>query len=218
MTKPRSRGPFTAFLLPLTVAWGAAGGVPSPSPSVALAERATLGTIEAVLDGEERTWYVLAGEAKDGPWAAATWMEMSEGVMVTMGGVDAPDLDIGQISRSEGAAGMTMGGYEGSTLNLAVMLPPEPRPTTADLPEAEPAGTTVIYQPRFDLSDMSGMLRMTEGRIEVEAVSLSDGEVSLRGTFHGVVSTMDGSEGMEITDGRFQVEGIPSVDAIQPRG
>jgi hypothetical protein len=112
---------------------------------------------------------------------------------------------------------MSLGGYEGSTLNLTLEVPGNGGSTRFSLPEEEARNVAVVFMPVFDLSDMSGMYRLVRGTLEVETAEIRGRTAAVRGTFSGRLETSSGADALEITDGRFRVEGIPHQDAVKPR-
>ena len=179
----------------------------------------TLGTLEGMVDDETRTWYVVAGEAQDGPYSSGVWFELSEGVrVISLGGFDTPEPPVHAFDRGGGnPTSMSLGGYEGSTLNLTLEVPGNGGSTRFSLPEEEARNVAVVFMPVFDLSDMSGMYRLVRGTLEVETAEIRGRTASVRGTFSGRLETSSGADALEITDGRFRVEGIPHQDAVKPR-
>lgn len=184
-----------------------------------IAAATTLGTIHATIDGDARTWYVVAGQASDGPWASGAWLErQGGGHLITFGGLDDEVLPIETFSRGGGNPGqMSMGDYHGSSLTMAVTVDLTSLPLQVALPDDE-AQATVIYLPVVDMSDMSGMLAMRSGQVAVEEADMADGKVRIRGTFSGTFEPMQGGDGVEISDGSFDIEGLPNVKEIQPTG
>ena len=83
--EPESSAEVPASQVPASESSATAAGGPERSAGVR-----TLGTLQASLGGEDRTWYVVAGEARDGPYASGMWMELP-GVrtMVVLGGLDS---------------------------------------------------------------------------------------------------------------------------------
>ena len=59
---------------------------------------------------------------------------------------------------------------------------------------------------------------MSSGTVTLEEASLEGGKARFRGTFSGTLEAMGGGEPIEVTDGCFDVRGIPSSEAIQPTG
>ena len=193
------------------------GGAASSS-TTPTTERRVLGTIEATVDGDSRTWYVVAGEASDGPYASGIWMEMSSGrYTVVIGGLDDRDPPIHTFSRSD-LSNLSLGDYDGSTLALSVEIPEGGGPASFSVPGSGEGGVTVMYMPvaSVDFEDMSGMYQMVEGSLTLEEGGVSAGEARARGTFSGTFESMAGGGSVTITEGRFDVEALPNVEAIQP--
>jgi hypothetical protein len=194
---------------------GAASYASAPLESV---PARSLGTIEAVLDGEPRVWHVVRGEASDGPYASGVWFQLPDGpVAVVLGGFDSPDPPIETFSRGGGGAQASVGDYRGSSLSLQVQLSAEAGPAGFALP-ADEGRAMVVFTPVFDAEDMSGLRAMASGEVEVLEASRTGEEMSLRGTFSGRLEPMGAGEPVTVTEGRFEVRGIPSAESIQPGG
>lgn len=176
----------------------------------------TLGTIRANVDGEPRTWYVVAGEAADGPYASGTWLEWSEdSYMLSLGGLDSEDPPIGTFHRGGEAGAMSMGDYDGGGLTLTAQLDPSDAPATFTVPEDALAGA--VFAPVLDMADMTNALVMVSGTVEVAEVEISGTTLRARGTFSGTFEPMGGGGAVVFTDGSFDVRDLPHADRIQPR-
>ena len=162
---------------------------------------------------------MVAGQASDGPYAAGVWLERSDGGhIISLSGLDVEDPPIQTFSRGGGdASRMSMGAYDGSAMTMGVTVHLDALPLRISLPDDEGQGT-VIFLPVVDVSDTSGMLVMRSGRLEVEEAAITGGKARLRGTFSGTLAPMQGGDTMEVTDGRFEVEGLPNVKDVQPGG
>lgn len=206
--------------LPPTLVVATALALLGPAPE--RPERPTLpvlGTIEATIDGVATTWYVVEGEASDGAYASGLWIGEVGDVTVSIGGYDREDVPIERFSRgfAEGTT-MTLGGYEGSVATLMFPLPADGGPAT--LEASLEAGTTMTYDPSWsDDAPTEGVLALADGTIEVTSGRIEDGTVTVEGTFSGTLTPMFGEgTGVEVTDGRFRVGGLPHADAVMPGG
>lgn len=176
----------------------------------------TLGTIRATVDGEARTWYVVAGEAADGPYASGTWMEWSEGVyMLTLGGLDSEDAPIGTFHRGGESGAMSMGDYGGGALTVTAQLGSSDAPATFTVPDDEQLAGAV-FAPVVDMEDMTNALLMVSGTVQVTELETSGTTLDARGTFSGTFERMEGGDAVVFTDGSFEVRGLPHADEIQP--
>lgn len=176
------------------------------------------GTLEASFDGEARSWYAVAGEAQDGPYASSVWADSPDGRMLVMGSFDEENPPIDTFSRGGGPAGgeMTLGDYTGSALTVAIDLRSDP---VGEYPLDGSSATQVIYA--LDASQMTaeGLYSMAYGILTVEDFELRDGTAAIRGTFSGRLEPLveGGGDAIELANGRFDVTGIPSADDILPR-
>ncbi len=206
-----------ALVMALAVPFQLAEGAGTDATGSAIVT--TLGTIHATLDGQSRTWYVVAGQSSDGPYASGVWFEKTGGGhFITLGGLDVEDPPIESFSRGGGdASKMSMGDYSGSSLSMGLAVDLASLPQRISLPENE-GMATVIFLPVVDMTDMSGMLVMQSGQVQIEEAAIADGEARVRGTLSGTLTPMLGGESVEIKDGRFDLEGLPNVKDIQPDG
>lgn len=178
----------------------------------------SLGTVEATLDGERQVWHVVEGQASDGPYASGIWFQLPDGpVAVVLGGFDSADPPIETFSRGGGGSPASVGEYRGSSLSLQVQLPSGGSPARFSLP-ADEGRAMVVFTPVFDAEDMSGLLAMASGEVEVVEASLAGETMALRGTFSGRLEPMGGGDPVTVTEGRFEVREIPSAESIQPGG
>lgn len=195
-------------------AGAAAGGAVADARSEA--RSTTLGTIQATVDGEARTWYVVAGEAADGPYASGTWMEWEEGTyMLSLGGLDSEDPPIGTFHRGGASGAMSMGDYRGGAFTVTAQLGPSDAPATFAVPDDEQLAGA-IFAPVVDMEDMTNALVMVSGTVQVAELEMSGTTLDARGTFSGTFEPMDGGAAVEFTDGSFEVRGLPHANEIQP--
>ena len=137
--------------------------------------------------------------------------------MVVLGGLDSERPPLATFSRGGGdPSGMTMGDYRGSALSLNLQIDPATVPLRITLPGEGPTG--VLYMPVADMSDLSGTLTMSTGSVNVEEAVAEAGEIRLRGTFSGTLEARGGGEPLELSDGRFDVRGVPLSTSVQPTG
>lgn len=211
--------PFARLAIPVLVACAAlaACGGDAPESAEGGASRpagtpGVMGTIEATLDGEARTWYVVDGTARSGVYASAVWLDAGDGGrIVSVGGYDTrrPPLETFEADMQSGT--MSFGDYDGSAFVLSVTASEDGAPLAVDL--AESGEAMVAYMPRAS-ADMSGMLTSTSGSLEVTRATFDAETVRLTGTFSGVLRELQGDGEMRVENGRFDVSGVPSVDAL----
>lgn len=197
----------------------APGATPGASAARSDAAARSLGTIEATLDGEARVWHVVEGQASDGPYASGIWGDAGETVIVSLGGLDSADPPIETFSRgTAGGEGMSMGDYEGSSFNLQLQLPPDATAATFELP-ADEGRATILFAPVFDIEDpLGGTLVFASGTITVESVARDGDEMEISGAFEGSLQPRDGGAPVSLTNGRFEIAGLPEASTIQPGG
>ncbi|MFW6089408.1 MAG: hypothetical protein ACODAB_06625 [Gemmatimonadota bacterium] len=208
-----------AILVACAAMLGCAGDAPESADSTPSTETApdaeapgVMGTIEATLDGEARTWYVVDGASESGIYASAVWMDGGDdGRIVSVGGYDTrqPPIETFELDVETGI--MSLGDYEGSAFVISVPVPGDGASFSVDL---DPSGGTMIaYMPRAS-TDMSGMLTSASGSLDVTRADFEAETVRLSGTFAGTLRQMQGDDEVRVENGRFEVSGIPSVDAL----
>ncbi len=221
--RPATRGLAPIFLLllaPTLAGCGGAGAGNADSGDGQTERTATeaassgdtkvLGTIEADVDGETRTWYVVEGTVRGEPYASGMFNSGGGSRLVTLGGFDTDDPPLDSFETDLAAGNISLGDYEGSALNISVDIPDDQASLQVEL--SEMSGTSAIaYMPVATTEDvMSSALFAQSGSIRVEDAEFDETRGSLRGTFSGELSLVDGSRSATITNGRFSVEGIPT--------
>lgn len=91
-----------------------------------------------------------------------------------------------------------------------------PRPFAMAFPSPGASATGVVYLSRAILDDPSVMYSLQSGALEVTSIEVSEGRINARGTFSGMFENMAGGDDVEITDGRFAVDGVPHLDDVTP--
>lgn len=169
-----------------------------------------LGTIEADVDGEARTWYVVEGTVRGEPYASGMFISSDGSRLVTLGGFDTDDPPLDSFQTDAGAGNISLGDYEGSAINISVDIPNDRTSLQVEL--SGMSGTSAIaYMPVATTEDvMSSALFAQSGSIRVEEAQFDETRGSLRGNFSGELSLVDGSRSATITNGRFSIEGIPT--------
>lgn len=169
-----------------------------------------LGTIEAEVDGEARTWYVVEGTVRGEPYASGMFMSSGGSRLVTLGGFDTDDPPLDSFQTDVSAGNISLGDYEGSAINLSVDIPNGQTSLQHEL--SGMSGTSaIVYMPVATTEDvMSNALFAQSGTIRVDEAQFDEASGSLRGTFSGELSLVDGSRSATVTNGRFSVEGIPT--------
>jgi hypothetical protein len=164
------------------------------------AEPRIIGTIEAVLDGEPKTWHLLYSD--DDATHSAFWTAHGAGQnMAILGGYESLDVTFG---KDESGYPTVSGPGSMMTINFGFAVGAKSAKHTLPQQGAAPVG--VIYMPRA--GDYSSMLGMEEGVVEVTTIDMSaNGEAKFTGTFSGKLMSMDEARTtVSITDGRFEVE------------
>jgi len=225
-----SRRSIPLLPLPLLLALAACGGADASAASEALplmdpaaaapepsAEPGVLGTLEARFDGRPVKFYIVAGEIRGQPYASAAWHEPAEGrLLVTVGGFDTPDPPLDTFQQGgEGGPPPSLGDYDGPLLNLVLDLPADPEPFSVSFPN-DASSTTVLYLPKASVDGSEPMYFLTSGRMDVAEVARAGGRVRARGTFSGTLQGPGADGAIEVTEGRFTMEGVPSVKEITP--
>jgi hypothetical protein len=173
-----------------------------------------LGTIEATVDGQAMTWYVLSGSVRGAPYASAVWYRPDdESVLIGLGGFDTRTPPLETFEMGEGGATVSYGDYAGPVLSLMLETGPDPAPYRRTLPGDDM--TTFVFMPEATTTDVSLMFILNAGVVDVTVLELSGGTVRAEGTFSGRIGNVGGGgRAMEVTDGRFSVRGIPHLDEI----
>ncbi len=198
------------------IALAACGGdAPDTADDAAVPRSATpgvLGTIEATIDGEARTWYVVEGTARTGAYASAAWIDAGDdGRIVSIGGYDDERPPIETFEADMQAGSMSFGDYDGSALVLSVTVSADGGSFSVDL--AASSNAMVAYMPQAS-ADMSGMYTSTSGALDVTSSSFDAETSRVSGTFSGTLRQMMGDGEVRIENGRFDVGGIPAVETL----
>ncbi|MGD2067814.1 MAG: hypothetical protein PVI57_03950 [Gemmatimonadota bacterium] len=178
-----------------------------------------LGTIEATVDGEAHTWYVVEGESGGKPYASGVWMSPTDGKRtVSAGGYDTDDPPLDSFEWSEQGFPLSFGDYEGSTFNVMVRVPEGSSSLEVALTGAEGGFEALVsWQPVATLENpLESTWVMTSGTLRVTEVAVEDGRARMEGTFSGTLGRMDGQgTTREVSGGRFRISGLPSADEIR---
>jgi hypothetical protein len=190
---------------------------PAADAPRAPAEPGVLGTLEARFDGRPVKFYIVAGEIRGQPYASAAWHEPGEGrLLVTVGGFDTPDPPLDTFQQGgEGGPPVSLGEYDGPLLSLVLDLPADPEPFSLSFPN-EASSSTVLYMPKASVDGSGPMYFLTSGTMDVAEVEQAGGRVRARGTFSGTLQGRGADSAIEVREGRFTVEDVPSVKEITP--
>lgn len=185
----------------------------------------TLGTIEARLDGEARTWYVVTGDTRDPKRSAGSWYEPGPGErLIAIAGFDTETPPLQSFTRDASGRWTSYGDYDGSLFTMIFNVGPDPQPRRETFP---PKGQhTIVYVAhagKLDLSkpgvDIAGMLAamhdLQTGTLNVTAIRFDGDRASLEGTFSGTLEAPSGDR-ITVTDGRFQARNLPKLDVTRP--
>lgn len=178
-----------------------------------------LGTIEATVDGEAHTWYVVEGESGGKPYASGVWMgPTDEGRTVSAGGYDTDDPPLDSFEWSAQGFPLSFGDYQGSTFNVMVKVPEGSSSLEVELTGASGDFEALVsWQPVATLENpMESTWVMTAGTLRVSDVAIEDGRARMEGTFSGTLGRMDGQgPTVQVADGRFRISGLPNLDEIR---
>jgi hypothetical protein len=190
---------------------------PASEQSAVRSGTTLLGTIEATVDGERRTWYVVSEASAGRRFASGMWLGDDPGDrMVMVGGFDTPDPPIDTFERAEDGTPLSYGDYQGSVLTLHVSEAAGPFPVSiAFAPDGLGVpGAGALYQHRATVEDiMESTHWLVEGRIDVETLTIETGGARIAGTFSGTFRSQ-GLGDTRLTDGRFDVRGLPNVEEL----
>jgi hypothetical protein len=171
-----------------------------------------LGTIGATVDGAARTWYVVSGVSGGRPYASGVWQEIDSGRRrIILGGYETATPPLDTFEWTKGGMPRSYGTYKGSTLGLMVEVAAAPAPFRATLPGSE---ASIIYASPAKLDAMDTTFLSREGVIDVTAVSITGELAGMAGTFSGTLARMVGDGTTRITEGTFDVKGMPDISTI----
>ncbi len=203
-----------AFVLSLTACGGAADAAPqehaSATPEASVGSD-VIGTIEATIDGEARTWYVVTGSVRGESYASAVWYQTPEGELVaSLGGYDTADLPFDTFE-TDPAQGVSTGDYRGSAVTVVIMPGAAAAPYRAEISDAAPG---VTYAPDASVPGIDGVYLGQSGGLDVRRLEIAGDRLDVEGTFWGTLQTFSGDGAVEVAEGRFSVRGVPSRSAL----
>lgn len=186
--------------------------VPAP-PSQ---ELEVVGTIQATLDGKERAWYLVAGDPEGPLGSNAVWQvfEPSEGTrLANLAGLDTPDVPAELLARDvdpvEALAGAD---YSGSVLTVMFEFGPEDSSVRQELPDPDGLGGVMYLSDASRIGDPAVTYFLADGAVHVTRIEARrSGDSQFEGSFHGTLRTRTGERSIELTEGRFEVEGARYV-------
>jgi hypothetical protein len=187
---------------------------PAESPSASRANE-ILGTIQATVDGQAMTWFVVSGTVEERPYASAAWMGEEPGErQIVAGGFDVTDPPLHTFRRSPGEMFSSFGEYRGSLMSLFITEAAGSAPVTLTFPASE-GDAGVYFQRRADLDDvMNTTFWLTEGTLELSAFAFHGDLARVEGTFSGTFRSEGTGETVRVIGGRFDVTDIPGVDRL----
>lgn len=224
--RPVRRATLAATLLaaPLLLACGGGDAPPADAqaatapmaavPAAPVTGAGVIGTIEATVDGEAMTWYVVTGTVGGGAYSSGVWVGEEGERQVVAGGFDTDDPPLDTFETNASGLAASYGSYDGSVMAFFVTEAAGTAPVTLTFPEAE--GTAGVYfQRRASLDDMvNSVLWLSEGTLELSRFSFEGGAARVEGTFSGTFTSMGTGGTVRVTDGRFAVGDIPSSDIM----
>lgn len=174
------------------------------------------GTIAATVDGRRITWYSVFGESGGRPYSSSSWMELPSGArMVGVGGFSTDEPPLESFEWDPSGMPTSYGTYDGPIIAVAIQLPAEGNSFTVTFPDVSGI-TALAYQPTASLENvMATTFVASEGTLSVSNVEVSGGLARAEGTFSGTFRAMQGGGSVVMTDGTFDVEGIPSLETIR---
>ena len=206
-----------AVALAIPAPGGARDGTGDTDPQRAAPSRITdvQGTIQATVDGRPMTWYSVFGESDGKPYSSSMWMEQPDaGRMLAVGGFSTEDPPLDTFEWDDTGLPASYGTYDASVIAIAIQLPANQSGFTVTFPDGG-GSNNLSYQPKATLQDvLASTFMMAEGTLSVSDVEISDGLGRVEGTFSGTFQTMTGDREVEITDGEFDVEGIPGFETL----
>ncbi len=177
---------------------------------------ASLGTIEATVDGEALTWYVVSGTLDGQPYASGMWMGEAGERVIVAGGFDTPNPPLDTFERDANGMPVSYGDYQGPvmTINLSEAV----GPASLRFPSDQiGSGAGASYQRRATLENIiDATYWLAEGVMDVTSLAIEDGSARMEGTFSGTFSSTGTGESVRVTDGRFAIRGLPNVAELMP--
>lgn len=194
----------------LQVARGETAPAVTVAVAAAQADPTVLGTVEATVDGEAHTWYVVSGMSGGRQYASGGWSEMSPGErMITIGAFDTPTPPLESFEWSPERMPSSFGDYHGSAINLLVRL--RDGATTLQLSFPPDHSSAVVYMPTATLDISEPVYAIAAGELAVTSATVDAETASIEGTFSGTLERMMGEGAVTVTDGRFAVKGLKSL-------
>lgn len=209
----------------VALACSAAGGgevataaADSGAPAAGTAQNGSVprasGTLRATIDGTARTWHVVSGTSQGRRYASGVWIDVTpDRKVVAIGGFDTATPPLDSFTWGPNNMPTSYGDYAGSTLLINLNIQGAPAPFRLLFPpEPTPA---VMYSTKATLNSLDTTFAIEKGTVDVTAISVAGGLVSATGTFSGTLARMTGEGTVEVTDGSFNVSGIPDAKTMQ---
>ncbi len=155
-------------------------------------------------------------------------------VVVSLSGLDSESPPIHTFDVDLEAGEMSLGEYRGSSFSVTVPVALEGSSVEGGSAEGSSAeggsrrftspadddsGASIVYTPDAaaitEGIDMTNLFMLVEGEIRVTAAERTGGSISLRGTFSGTLESVEGGRRIELAEGSFAAESIPSLQAIR---
>ena len=177
-------------------------------PLAAAAE--VIGTISAVLNGEPKTWHVLLPEG--GPQGAAAWLSLDEHrQMFYVEGYEDRNVSF---SMDESLGGMVADSKDNS-IALSFAFPAGASSTDIAFPGTD-ENRAVLMMWTTIAGDTASPKRLTStmrtGMMKVAEIKTRASDTAgFTGTFSGTIRSLGGGATGKLTDGKFEIEGIPFV-------
>ena len=159
-----------------------------------------VGTIQASLGGEKRTFYIIGAEGSQGQFSTAFWADLGDGPVVTVAAAASRDA---KIELQQGVPGFK--GYEGAVLILTF-----PAPKGSSSAKITTREATLIYMPKH--GDYGNWYSVGDGTVELDSADIrASGISTLRGSMSGRLEPMSGSGSVLELTGTFDVEEARAV-------
>jgi hypothetical protein len=180
-----------------------------------LVETQRMGTIEATVEGDARTWYVVEAWTNTGRYASGRWnsAEGAGNLTLVVEGFDTQALPLGDFKTTENG-NPSFGSYRGSVIMLTVPVSGDGGSISLNLSDDE-SRATVSYIPDAGAGSPAHYVS-DEGSLNGDWAVSDAGTMRLHGRFEGVFRSGSGDETIRIENGSFAVQDIPP-NSILPR-
>jgi hypothetical protein len=172
---------------------------------LAYAENTVIGTVEATIDGQENSWYVLQPEGD--MWPTAVWLAMGpERGVASINAYRSEDIPLVR----DKMIGFSLPENAAPVLIIAFDFPVGASQGAYTLPsESTFSAADVIWQTDFMDSDTAYFMNQGSGTIQASRINANmDSDSSFSGTFSGTLKRINSEDSVTITNGRFEIDGV----------